>query len=423
MDKKIFKDIIKKAYENFISELVDDPYLKKFFENRSIEKIKENQIKSFLTSLDENEEELRDRYINLGKFHYSLNLPYVEFFSSIEKLQKHIIITLTKEGLATPEIITEFFIFFERIKDFSALGYLFSIIEDDRVIIKKEIEKKIKRQFQEKFIKEHLIWFFDLTSDIQNLREKPSIEIDENRCKIKELLDPENVKVLLEDSKDIEQLRFVHTTIHENAKEIYASIKKKEYLKLLEAYISLVKNVLSMISIFTVAIARENIEKSRRDPLTDLLNRTVMDMIIARTIEISKISETPFSIAMLDVDNFKRINDTYGHIVGDCVLKEIAKIIKKSLRKSDFVFRYGGEEFLVLLPSTDSKHAYRIMERTRKNIEKASIKCDSHKINVTISIGLITVYPDETLNIKQIIQKADQNLYTAKKKGKNLVIA
>jgi diguanylate cyclase (GGDEF)-like protein len=148
-----------------------------------------------------------------------------------------------------------------------------------------------------------------------------------------------------------------------------------------------------------------------------------MDMIIARTIEISKISETPFSIAMIDVDNFKKINDSFGHIVGDCVLKEIAKIIKRSLRKSVFVFRYGGEEFLVLLPSTDSKHAYRIMERTRKNIEKAEIKCDEKSIKITISIGLITVYPAETLNIKQIIQKADQNLYTAKRKGKNLVVA
>lgn len=423
MDKKIFRNIIEKAYENFLSELLEDPYLEKFFKKENLEKIKRNQIKSFISSLDEDEEKLRERYINIGRFHYNINLPYIEFFSSIEKLQKHILILLTKQNKATPEIVAEFYIFFDKIKNFSALGYLFSILKDDRVIIKKEISKKIKRQVQDRFIKEHLVWFFDLTSDIQNLRENPSVEIDEKRCKIRELLEPESIKELMDEEEDIEKLRFIHTAIHENANEIYACIKKKEYFKLLETYISLVKNVLSMISIFTVAIAKENIEKSRRDPLTDLLNRTVMDMIIARTIEISKISETPFSIAMIDVDNFKKINDSFGHMVGDCVLKEIAKIIKRSLRKSDFVFRYGGEEFLVLLPSTDSKHAYRIMERTRKNIEKAEIKCDEKSIKITISIGLITVYPAETLNIKQMIQKADQNLYTAKRKGKNLVVA
>ncbi|WP_457622465.1 diguanylate cyclase [Persephonella sp.] len=423
MNKKVFEDIIIKAYEKFLSEILDDPYLKKFFDNKNTEKIKENQIKSFLDSLEEDDESLKDRYIKLGMLHYNLNLPYIEFFSSIEKLEKKVIILLAEEGYATTDLIYRFFKFFEKIKNYSALGYLFSIIEDDRVIIKKEIEKKINRQFQEKFLKEHLIWFFDLTSDIQALREKPSIELNENNCKINELLQSESIRILLDDIIDINKLKFIHTAIHENAKEIYASIKTEDYYRLLESYISLVKNTLSMISIFTVAIAVEKIEKARRDPLTDLLNRTVMDMIIARTIEISKISETPFSIAMIDVDNFKKINDTYGHLVGDCVLKEIARIVKKSLRKSDFVFRYGGEEFLVLLPSTDNSQAFRIMERTRKNIEKAKIQCDSNVINITISVGLVTVFPDDTLNIKQIIQKADQNLYTAKRKGKNLVVA
>ncbi|WP_457642259.1 diguanylate cyclase [Persephonella sp.] len=417
MDRKDFKKIIVKAYEDFFSELLENSYLQEFFSSDDIDRIRESQISSFLAALEEDDEKLRERYIQLGKFHYRINLPYVEFFGSLETLKKHIFVSLMREEKLDARTLNNCFKLFEKIKNYSALGYLFSIVEEDKSTIQGEIDKKL----EEDFIKEHLIWFHDLLFDIENLSETPSVEVDENKCKVSTWLNSDEIKDLFINEDELNKIKFIHRSIHESAKEAYNTISRKEYLKLLETYVYLVKNVLAMISILTVEFAKRNVEKSRKDPLTNVLNRSIMEMVLNRTFEISKVSETPISIAMLDLDDFKKINDRFGHLVGDCVLKKIAEIIIKSLRKSDFVFRYGGEEFLILLPSTDEENAYRIMEKVRKNIENAEIVCENEKVKITASIGVITVYPDERIDIKNLINKADKNLYIAKKSGKNRV--
>ena len=123
---------------------------------------------------------------------------------------------------------------------------------------------------------------------------------------------------------------------------------------------------------------------------------------------------------MLDIDHFKEFNDTYGHLVGDNILKHISKIITQSKRSIDFVARYGGEEFSVILLETGLDEAIALAERIRKNIESSRTRYNDHTYSVTISIG-IAEYKRQMKNPEELISQADQALYRAKAEGRNRV--
>jgi diguanylate cyclase (GGDEF)-like protein len=126
------------------------------------------------------------------------------------------------------------------------------------------------------------------------------------------------------------------------------------------------------------------------------------------------------SFLMADIDDFKKCNDTYGHLVGDVVLKEIARIMRENVREIDLVARYGGEEFAIALPETGSEGARLAGERIRKRIEENVFRAYDEKLKVTVSIGT-AVYPDDSTEVKDLIGKADTALYKAKGSGKNVV--
>ncbi len=160
-------------------------------------------------------------------------------------------------------------------------------------------------------------------------------------------------------------------------------------------------------------------ERSIIDELTQILNRRgIMDLLV-RELARSKRFNTPLSVLMLDIDDFKAINDTYGHIVGDKVLRAIASIVKNNLRITDAVGRYGGEEFLVVLPDTDAEAALVVAEKLRKAVEKKVYKYRDSTFKVTVSIGAAQAKPEDTP--ESLIDRADKALYLSKQAGKNRV--
>lgn len=157
-----------------------------------------------------------------------------------------------------------------------------------------------------------------------------------------------------------------------------------------------------------------------RDPLTRTLNRRFLPSVVGREITLAKKSSTPLSILMADLDRFKSINDQHGHSAGDLALCHAAEILLNSVRPSDFVFRYGGEEFLIILVETGQREAQLVAEHIRAQVEGASIPIsDREAITATISIGVATYegHPD----YQYLINAADRALYTAKKEGRNRV--
>ncbi|WP_126993197.1 sensor domain-containing diguanylate cyclase [Thermosipho globiformans] len=155
---------------------------------------------------------------------------------------------------------------------------------------------------------------------------------------------------------------------------------------------------------------------SERDQLTDLYNRHKMNKEIRKHYYNYKRYGRPFSLLMVDIDKFKKINDTYGHMVGDEVLKKLAKILVKNVRKSDIVSRWGGEEFLILLSETNLEQAIEVAEKIRKIIETEIFPKD---IKITVSIGVDSVENYE--HIKDLLIVVDEKLYKAKENGRNRV--
>ncbi len=174
----------------------------------------------------------------------------------------------------------------------------------------------------------------------------------------------------------------------------------------------------SVIDITDRKELEENLRKlATIDQLTGIYNRYAFEKFFEKEINRAERYKTKFSIIMFDIDNFKNINDIYGHQIGDRVLKEIVKVVKKNIRKSDIFARWGGEEFMILVPIKNRTDAYKIAEKIRKKIEKH--RFDGIK-NITISIGV--AFYKEGDSIKTVIRRADTALYQAKKSGKNVTV-
>ena len=160
--------------------------------------------------------------------------------------------------------------------------------------------------------------------------------------------------------------------------------------------------------------------EAMHDGMTGLLNHRYFEKRLNEEIERSERYQQNFSLLFLDLDKFKRINDTYGHQFGDYVLKQTSKIIQKSVRNIDVVSRYGGEEFSVILVNANRNDAHKTAERIRKEIEFNEFIDGDVKEKLTISIG-IGIYPTDANNFNGIISFSDRKMYKAKNDGRNCI--
>jgi len=156
-----------------------------------------------------------------------------------------------------------------------------------------------------------------------------------------------------------------------------------------------------------------------KDPLTGVNNRASMDAYLKHQTLVTDRHKTPLSLIMIDVDLFKSINDTFGHVVGDVVLRAVANAIVKCTRDSDVVFRYGGEEFVVILTNTEGVGADFLAERIRQSIAALDIEALSNHTSITVSAGVAQFRDGD--NPVSLLSRADEMLYTAKQRGRNRV--
>jgi diguanylate cyclase (GGDEF)-like protein len=167
----------------------------------------------------------------------------------------------------------------------------------------------------------------------------------------------------------------------------------------------------------------EETERSARtDPLTGLGNRRTFDDALDREIRRSRRYGWPLTVLMADLDHFKRVNDTFGHLLGDLVLERVGEILRHAVREADVVCRYGGEEFAAVLPETSRVGGFAVAERVRRRVAQAFSErvVGGHEVSMTISSGLAT-YPEDGLHAVEMVARADEALYGAKRGGRNRV--
>jgi diguanylate cyclase (GGDEF)-like protein len=160
------------------------------------------------------------------------------------------------------------------------------------------------------------------------------------------------------------------------------------------------------------------------DPLTSLYNRRFIGEQLPRDLRCAFQNDEPVSFLYADIDRFKQINDRYGHVVGDCVLKDVASIFQQQIRRNDgWTARYGGDEFLLCLPKSNQQTAIQMANRIRKAITQKDFPGENNAIRVSCSLGVQTLYQaDGVKTLAQIIELLDEKLYKAKTAGRNRVV-
>ncbi|SMP86313.1 diguanylate cyclase (GGDEF) domain-containing protein [Epsilonproteobacteria bacterium SCGC AD-308-P11] len=222
--------------------------------------------------------------------------------------------------------------------------------------------------------------------------------------------------------KSIEHL---HINLHDLAANVVDYCKRKELRP------ATLIHLMQKIDYYSLEIGNEiaflnEIEESAKDPLTHLLTRRLFNKIILNKLDIAKATGREFALMMCDLDHFKLINDTYGHGVGDVVLQHFSKILEKSLRKSDYIFRFGGEEFMILLPMTDKEETLSLAQKICDVTASQEVTIEKVTIRYTVSIGTLAIVVGNKVSITQdtidkYIAQVDEKLYLAKERGRNRV--
>ncbi len=208
--------------------------------------------------------------------------------------------------------------------------------------------------------------------------------------------------------------KFLGYLISYSKNKAFEIVQKSFFVNMiLSVLISLIIGILAYILLRDMERFKHLAETDR---LTGLFNKGKFNEVLKREIERARRYKRPLSLIIFDIDHFKRINDTYGHKVGDEVLKELAKLIKKNIRKTDFAARWGGEEFVILAPETDLDGAVKLAEKLRQTVEKHEFPTVK---NVTISLGVAQYIDGESP--EEFVIRADMALYKAKEGGRNRV--
>jgi len=199
------------------------------------------------------------------------------------------------------------------------------------------------------------------------------------------------------------------------------NIKGKNYIKIEDKYWVIKSGNKYIIDEFDgIDKLKEDLEQNAlTDSLTGCVNKKEIEYLAEEFLKNFLRYNNPLSILMFDIDFFKKVNDTYGHLAGDLVLKEVSKTIKNLIRDSDVCGRFGGEEFIVLAPNTKLNGALKLAERIKKTIENKKFEFESQIIKVTVSIGITSA--SKTDSVFSLIERADKALYAAKENGRNRV--
>lgn len=272
----------------------------------------------------------------------------------------------------------------------------------------------------------HLIWFDSLVVSLKDMDMSKLPELNPGKCVVGKWLTMDASKIIT-DKMVLDRFTSLHNNLHLIAKHIELTFETKPI------DFNILMLLLKKAELFSLSLGVElsiinNIHyqaTASKDPLTGALNRQLLFHIFSTQFELSRAIEKSFSLVMIDLDDFKSINDDYGHTEGDKVLKSFTAMITQNLRDSDFIIRYGGEEFLLILPSTSLDNAVKLAENLKDTAHTLKVK-DNLEKGVSGSFGVIQISPEphetmsETLMLKYI-QQADKELYFAKEHGKDQV--
>lgn len=413
-------DLVDVFYANMIQEKEACKFLNnELIQNRLKSSLNQWMKETFDAPLKKNFEEIVQKQLNIGKVHARIGIPSWLIIRGIRQIEDKIypLLTEEKEG-----------------NYFFVLNHVMNIMSFSAELMCKSYEHSVDENNNTK----HSYRLFSAMQDIsvQKDKQRSSLLDWENELMFKVFSNGVNITHPILSKSEFglwfihkaayvftgsDQVNIIIDTIHEVDQlnqQILQSANQQQAINLIQIIRDKNREItILMNQLFQLA---EYID-SGNDPLTQLLNRRYLNTILTREITLAKSGNTPLAMLALDVDYFKNINDQYGHAVGDSVLKHISSIILKYTRASDYAFRIGGEEFLLLQIDCDEKAAHNIANQIRHEVENSNIASPNGiPIYFTISIG-VTLY-DGHPDYQRFIDAADMALYSAKQNGRNNVV-
>jgi len=389
-----------------------------------------NIIESIISSEIEDEQTrgfIYQSFQELAKVYIDNHIPYVVLINEINFVQNNLMHLTIKHR--SPQEALELFKLFDELETYTTDNYLKNYL----VMLKKYNENRLvalNRTLRDEIIryfKAHIIWLNDLVDAIVEKDISKVPEIHHHRCAFGKWLDSKEVHDLIGNDEDYLKLYKDHKQLHMVGTQVLNLLQGdiQDFHACL-TYVQRAENLSKHIGEdLTIISNRLTVKMANKDPLTGVLNRSLLNELFRKQYEISLATQNSFILAMCDLDYFKTVNDTYGHLVGDKVLKHFADLLKKRLRVSDMIIRYGGEEFLLILPTMKFAEGWKMLDQLRKELQKSILEIENNKISTTVSIGLIEVNPEDEDSCKDdlelCLKKADILLYEAKQNGRNRV--
>ena len=368
--------------------------------------------------------ELLEVFEELAHFKLSREIPYIVVSNEVYGLENFIIANICTAELSSDELINSMKLF-KSINNKIAQIYLTEYL--DVLINRNNIRQSSLSDLVERNIiqhyESHLIWLSALARHIKNRDTSNFPELDPSYCKFGIWLKNE-AKMIIQNNSKYNSIINVHKNLHTFAHKIYTILEKEEY-HILITYLE--KCELMSLSIGTELALLDQIlinKKISKDNLTGALNRNALKAVFENQYELSLATSNPFVLAMCDLDYFKIINDKYGHVAGDKVLKLFVDTVKKNIRNSDIIIRYGGEEFVIMLPALSKEKGFQVLDKLRKSFSQVALAYEGSLIKATVSIGMVEIRPTESFKhsfLDEYIMIADKNLYMVKAAGRNSV--
>lgn len=368
-------------------------------------------------------QEMVSLFKELAEYKITKEIPYVIISNQTLSLMNLLISSISQR-----ERCEDIVSLLELFKDIdNAIAHLYLLHYVDALISANKRRRKSLADLTEQSIithyESHLIWLTQLALRIKEGKKEDFPELNHCLCTFGKWVE-NDARAILQNNSKYNGLKSIHKNLHLLAQKIYKILDSQEYHILINY---LEKCELISLGIGTELALLDNIiinEKITKDSLTGALSRYGLKRIFQTHYELALATSNSFILALCDLDNFKIVNDTYGHVAGDRMLQLFVEVVKKNIRNSDVIIRYGGEEFVIMLPSIHKDKGFSVMQKIREDFAASVLDFEGTKIQATVSIGMMEIEPTyrfEKSFIDDYVVQVDQKLYHAKEHGRNRV--
>lgn len=416
-----------KEDDNFF-KFFEEKYLNNFnvYDNESKLQVVKNYYKEIYTIVHQDFalEELLNLFQKLAKYKILHDVPYLIIVNEINGLKNLLlekIFVLKKNEEDIENVLFVFKEVHEKVAYIYLMEYVQKLLSSNNIRISSIhdiVEADLLHHYEA-----HLIWLSKLAKKIKDQDIENFVELDDKLCEFGKWLHSDAKDVIRNNSK-YKAIVNLHKNLHLFASKIYSNLNHGEY----HIYMSyLEKCEFISLSLGTELALIDNTQmnkKIKKDELTGALNRNSLKGVFEHQYELALATNNSFVMAMCDLDHFKTINDTFGHVIGDKILTHFVEIAKKHIRNADMIIRYGGEEFVIMLSSIHQPKGMEVLEQIRKDFENHPLNYDGEFIKATVSIGLMELKPEQIFQhdfLDKYINIIDKKLYLAKNSGRNRI--